>query len=52
MAAGKPEACSLLLMLCWTGEAARRMLPMTPIVSPVRLPSVPGRICSRGLTWG
>ena len=33
MAAGKPEACSLLLMLVRQGEAARRMLPMAPIVS-------------------
>ena len=33
MAAGKPEACSLLLMLVRQGEAARRMLPTAPIVS-------------------
>lgn len=33
MAAGKPEACSLLLMLVRQGEASRRMLPTTPIVS-------------------
>ena len=33
MAAGKPEACSLLLMLVRQGEAARRMLPTVPIVS-------------------
>ena len=33
MAAAKPEACSLLLMLVRQGEAARRMLPTAPIVS-------------------
>ena len=33
MAAGKPEACSLLLMLVRQGEAARRILPTAPIVS-------------------
>ena len=33
MAAGKPEACSLLLMLVRQGEAARRTLPTAPIVS-------------------
>ena len=33
MAAGKPEACSLLLMLVRQGEAARRQLPTAPIVS-------------------
>ena len=33
MATGKPEACSLLLMLVRQGEAARRMLPTAPIVS-------------------
>lgn len=33
MAAAKPEACSLLLMLVRQGEAARRMLPTVPIVS-------------------
>ena len=33
MAAGKPEACSLLLILVRQGEAARHMLPTVPIVS-------------------
>ena len=33
MAAGKPEACSLLLMLVRQGEAARRTLPTAPVVS-------------------
>ena len=33
MAAGKPEACSLLLMLVRQGEAARHQLPTVPIDS-------------------
>lgn len=33
LAKGKPEACSLLLMLVRTGETARRVLPSAPIVS-------------------
>ena len=33
LAAGKPEACSLLLMIVRAGESARRMLPPSPIVS-------------------
>ena len=48
LAGGKPEACSLLLMLVRAGEAARRSLPLAPIVSAR---SFAERVWPQSLAW-